>query len=310
MVVAGPPMTMPEDGRGVREIRRGGEDPLVEDVRVGRSRLIAPESELCGQHHVAARRPCPAHPHPCGQVGHAGTGQHGIGTDSSRQRVLLLVRRTTPPVSHFVTSASSTIGVASASAFHDIGSDRPSSQRSCSSPIRARYSACVAGSRTHSLDIAIELVRGRGVGGSAPVRDVLAVAAHGQSRRIATARVRAVRRLDDRQHTVGRDADPVPEALDVVEHPLDRRHDAPPGGPGTPDALEQRFGEHKVAGRVGRGGVDQGHIGRERLEQAERPERRVDDLEGVVVRHGRTDQRPGDGCRQAARGRLQPLAQA
>ena len=70
--------------------------------------------------------------------------------------------------------------------------------------------------------------------------------------------------------------DPVPEPLEVVDDPLHRRHDAAAGGPGPPHAVEQGLGEHEVAGRIGRRGVHQRHVGRQRLEQAERAERRVD----------------------------------
>ena len=120
----------------------------------------------------------------------------------------------------------------------------------------------------------------------------------------------AVGRLHDGQHPVAGNAHPVPEALDVVDDPLDGRHDAPPGGPGAPHAVEQGLGEDEVAGRVGRRGVDQGDVGHERLEQAEWAERRVDDRERLVVGHRRADERPGDRRGQSAGGRLEPLATA
>ena len=142
------------------------------------------------------------------------------------------------------------------------------------------------------------------------MRDVLAVAADRQARRVATARVGAVRRLHHGQHAVARDADPVPESLEVVDDTLDGRHDAPAGGPGAPHAVEERLGEDEIARRVGGGGVHQRDVGRQGLEQAEWAERGVDDGEGLVVGHGRPDQRPGHRRGQTPGGRLQPLGQA
>ena len=86
------------------------------------------------------------------------------------------------------------------------------------------------------------------------------------------------------------DADPVPEALEVVHHALDRRHDAPAGRPGAPHAVEERFGEDEVARGVGGGGMDERHVGHQGLQQPEGAERRLDHGEGLVVRHGGTDQ--------------------
>ena len=100
----------------------------------------------------------------------------------------------------------------------------------------------------------------------------------------------AVGRLHHREDAVAGDADPVPEALEVVDHTLDGRHDAPAGRPGAPHAVEERLGEDEVARRVGGRGVDQRDVGRQGLEQPERAERRVDHGEGLVVRHGGTDQ--------------------
>ena len=53
-----------QDGRGVGEVRRRGEDPLVEDVGIGRCRLVPPQPELGRQHDAAPRRPGPAHRDP------------------------------------------------------------------------------------------------------------------------------------------------------------------------------------------------------------------------------------------------------
>ena len=122
------------------------------------------------------------------------------------------------------------------------------------------------------IDVVVELVLGGGFGGGAPVRDVLPVAADRQSRGVTPTRVRAERRLHDGEDAVGRDLDPVPEALEVVDHPLDGRHHAAPGGPGAPNAIEQGLGEDEIARRVGGGGVDQRDVRHQGLEQSERTE--------------------------------------
>ena len=101
----------------------------------------------------------------------------------------------------------------------------------------------------------------------------------------------------------------MPEALEVVDDPLHGRHDAAAGGPGAPDAIEEGLGEDEIARRVGGGGVDQRDIGHQGLEQPQGAERRIDDGEGLVVRHGRADQRPGHRGGQAAGGRLETLRQ-
>ena len=86
----------------------------------------------------------------------------------------------------------------------------------------------------------------------------------------------AERCLDDGEDAVARDAHPVPEALEVVDHALHRRHDATPGCPRAPDAIEEGLGENEVAGRVRRRGVHQCHVGRQGLQQPERAEGGVD----------------------------------
>ena len=159
------------------------------------------------------------------------------------------------------------------------------------------------------LHVVVELVVGRGLGHGAPVRDVLAVAADGQARRVATARVGAVGRLHDGEDAVAGHAHPVPEALEVVDDTLDGRHDAPAGRPRAPDAVEERLGEDEVARRVGGGGMHQRDVGRQGLQESQRTERGVDDGEGLVVGHGRADQRPGHRRRQTPGGCLQALRQ-
>ena len=140
------------------------------------------------------------------------------------------------------------------------------------------------------VDIGVESVLGCRVGGRTPVGDVLPIAADGQPGRVAASRVGAEWRLHHRQDAVTGNPDPVPEALEVIDHPLDGRHDASAGRPGPPHAIEEGLGKSKVARRIGRGGVDERDVGHQRLEQAEGPKRRIDDGEGLVVRHGRADQ--------------------
>ena len=79
------------------------------------------------------------------------------------------------------------------------------------------------------------------------------------------------RRLHHRQHPMAGDTDPVPEALEVVDHTLDRRHDTAAGRPGAPDAVEEGLGEDEVARGVGGGGMDERHVGHQGLEQPEGP---------------------------------------
>ena len=119
---------------------------------------------------------------------------------------------------------------------------------------------------------------------------VLPVAADGQSGGVAASRMGPEGRLHHRKDAVPGDTDAVPEALEVVDHALDGRHDAPASRPGAPDAIEERLGEDEVARGVGGRGVDERHIGHQRLEQAQRAEGRIDDGKGLVVRHGGTDQ--------------------
>jgi hypothetical protein len=155
----------------------------------------------------------------------------------------------------------------------------------------------------------VELALRRGLGGCGPVGDVLAIAADRQSRRVTPPGMCTVGGFDHGEDAMAGHAHAVPESLEVVHDALHRGDDAAPGGPGAPDPVEQRFGEHQIAGGVGGRGMDQGDVGRERLEQSERAERRVDDGERVVLRHGRRAERPGDRGRQTARRCLEPLGQ-
>ena len=68
-----------EDGRGVGEEGGPREDPVVEDVGVGRRRGVVPQPELGGEAHRSPGGPGPGHGHPGGQIGHTGAGQHGVG---------------------------------------------------------------------------------------------------------------------------------------------------------------------------------------------------------------------------------------
>ena len=212
--------------------------------------------------------------------------------------------------SHLVTLGSSTTGWASASAFHDMGSDRPSSH--CSSlGAHAGQVVLVCLRTQHPVPhVGVELALGRGIGRRAPVRDVLAVAADGQARRVAPAGVRAVGRLHDGQHPVAGNPHPVPEPFEVVHDALDGGHDATTGCPRAPDAVEQRLGEDQVARR----GRPRPHgRGRRRARAAAAdPAGRTGESTTVnasFVLHGGPDERPGDRRRESAGGRLEPLRQ-
>ena len=119
---------------------------------------------------------------------------------------------------------------------------------------------------------------------------VLAVAADRERRGVTASRMGPEGRLHHGKDAVPRHTDAVPETLEVVDHALDGRHDAPASRPGAPDAIEERLGEDEVARGVGGRGVDERHIGHQRLEQAQGAEGRIDDGKRLVVRHGRTDQ--------------------
>ena len=139
-----------EDRRGVGEVGRGGKHPLVEDVGVGRRRLVAPQPELGREHDVAARRPGrgPRPPRPPDWPRPAPARTASAPTSATTRSTSRAP--SDAACSQRVMAGSSTTGLASASAFHDIGSERPSSHCSCSVPTRARYSSCVAGPSTHS----------------------------------------------------------------------------------------------------------------------------------------------------------------
>ena len=208
-----------------------GKDPLVEDVGVGRRRLVAPQAELGRQHHLAPGRPGPGHGHPGRQVGHPGAGQHGVGVHlgddaldlPGPERRRLLPRRDDRVLDDRVWRRRRPSTTS--------GSDRPSSQSSCSEPTRSQVVLVRRRPEHPFLGVVVELAPGRGVGDHAPVRDVLAVAAHGQPRRVTAARMSAVGRLHHGQDPVGRDPDPVPQPLEVVER---RARPSPPRRAGRP----------------------------------------------------------------------------
>ena len=159
------------------------------------------------------------------------------------------------------------------------------------------------------LHVVVELVVLRGIGHGAPVRDVLAVAPDRQARRVATARVSAVRRFYHGEDAVAGQAHPVPEPFEIVDDTLDGCHDATPSGPRAPHPVEEGLGEGEVPRGICGRRVHQRDVGRQGLEQTERTERGVDHRERLVVGHGRADQRPGHRRGQSPGGCLQALGQ-
>ena len=75
--------------------------------------------------------------------------------------------------------------------------------------------------------------------------------------------------LHDCQHPVARNPHPVPEPLEVVHDAFDGGHDATPGRPRSPDAVEEGLRKNQVAGGVGGCRMDEGDVGGERLQQTQ-----------------------------------------
>ncbi len=149
----------------------------------------------------------------------------------------------------------------------------------------------------------------RGGARLAPEGDVLAVGPHRQPRRVQAAGVGSEGRLHHRQDAVGGDLDPVPQPLEALHHALHGGHHAPARRPRPPRPLEQRLGQRHVAVAVGDRPVEEGDVGHERRHQTHRPEGGVGHGEGVVRRHRRPLQRPGDQRRQPPRRSLEALGE-
>ena len=124
-----------------------------------------------------------------------------------------------------------------------------------------------------AVGVLVELASCCRLGHHVPVRDVLTVTAYGQRRRVTSAWMRTVGCLHDREDPMARDLDAMTETFEVIDDAFGRRDHSPLGCPATPYSVEQRFGEGKVARRVGHRGMDQCHVRRERLQHADLPER-------------------------------------
>ena len=112
-----------------------------------------------------------------------------------------------------------------------------------------------------------------GVAGTHPEVDVLAVAVGRQTAREHAARVRSERSLDDREHAVGGEEHPLRPRRQVVHDPFHGHDRAPAGCQRAPHTLEQRGVEGDVAGVVRHHAMDERHVGRERGQQPDGPER-------------------------------------
>ncbi len=146
----------------------------------------------------------------------------------------------------------------------------------------------------------VEVVAGGGAR-LGPEGDVLAVRRHGEPGCVEAAGMRAEGRLHHGQHSMGGDLDAVAETVEVLHHPLDRRHHAATGRPRTPRSLEQWFGQGHVSLSVRHSSVDEGDVGHEWRNEPDRAEGSLRHGEAGVGRHRRALERTRHQSRQSAR---------